>query len=266
MVDADVRHVPLSGTRNMRDVGGYPAFGGRVTRWRTLLRSDALHRADATGPVLAGYGLRTVVDLRTAPEAEFAPSPPCGPLTRTVRISLIGEDLREVAQASQVPQAAQGLETLYRYLIEERGHAIAAAIGELCAAGSVPALVHCSAGKDRTGIVIGLILAVLGVPDEIIAADYALSGGRIDAHVIAALDQIPGAAEQGGLTPELLASPPGLLLDMLAWARTDGGGTVDGYLLARGLGRGDLDRLRDSLTRRDDDRDLDDDAAAAAPG
>jgi protein-tyrosine phosphatase len=233
----------------MRDVGGYPAAGGRVTRWRTLLRSDALHRVDVTGPVLAGYGLRTVVDLRTAPEAEFAPSPPSGPLTRTVRISLIGEeDLREAAQP---PPGPQGLEGIYRYLIEERGHAIAAAIGELCAAESVPALVHCSAGKDRTGIVIGLILAVLGVPDEIIAADYALSGGRIDAHVIAALDHIPGAAGQGGLSPELLASPPGLLLDMLARVRADGGGTVDGYLLARGLGPGDLDRLRDSLTGQD---------------
>jgi protein-tyrosine phosphatase len=175
-----------------------------------------------------------------------------------VRILLIDEYLRGAPQppGPHLPGAAQaprppGLEGIYRYLVEERGHAIAAAIGVLCAAGSVPALVHCSAGKDRTGIVIGLILAVLGVPDEIIAADYALSGGRIDAHVIAALDQIPGAAEQGALTPELLASPPGLMLDTLAWARADGGGTVDGYLLARGLGRADLDRLRDSLTEQD---------------
>jgi protein-tyrosine phosphatase len=237
MVDADGRHIPLSGTFNMRDVGGYPAADGRTTRWRTLLRSDTLHRVDAAGPVLAGYGLRTVVDLRTDAEADFAPSPPCGPGTRTVRISLIGDDVRELPQR---------LQAIYQYLIEQRGDAIAAAIGELCAAGSVPALVHCSAGKDRTGIVIGLILAVLGVPDEVIAADYALSASRIDPQVLATLGHIPGATGRG-LSQELLASPPSLLIDVLAWARA-AGGTVDGYLIAHGLSREDLDRLRGALT------------------
>ena len=228
------------GTFNMRDVGGYPAAGGRTTRWRTLLRSDTLHRADATGPVLQGYGLRTVLDLRTDFEADFAPSPSCGPDTRVVRISLIGEDVQEVPQR---------LEAIYEYLIDRRGEVIASVIGELAAAGSVPALVHCSAGKDRTGIVIGLVLAVLGVPDEVIAADYAVSASRIDASVLEALNHIPGsAAGTGSLTPDLLASPPSLLLDVLARARAAGGGTVEGYLTSHGLPPASLDVLRESLT------------------
>jgi protein-tyrosine phosphatase len=239
MGGADERHVPLTGTFNMRDVGGYPAASGRTTRWRTLLRSDTLHRADATGAVLRGYGLRTVIDLRTDLEAEFAPSPSCGPGTRTVRISLIGDDLREMPQR---------LDTIYQYMIERRGPVLAEIIGELCAAGAVPALVHCSAGKDRTGVVIGLVLAVLGVPDEVIATDYSLSASRIDPQAIAALDHVPGSAAGGGLTPELLASPPALLLDVLAWARDAGGGTIDGYLISHGLTQTALDSLRITLT------------------
>ena len=224
----------------MRDVGGYPAAGGRTTRWRTLLRSDILHRADATGPVLAGYGLRTVVDLRTDAEAEFAPSPSCGPGSRTVRISLIGDDVRDVPQR---------LEAIYHYLVDRRGDAIAAAIGEVAAAGSVPALVHCSAGKDRTGIVIGMVLAVLGVPDEIIAQDYAVSASRIDPTVLQALSHIPGASGNGGLTPELLSSPPAMLLGVLDRARAAGGGSVAGYLTGHGLPAGAVESLRETLTQ-----------------
>jgi len=241
MTSADERHIPLLGTFNMRDVGGYPAAGGRTTRWRTLLRSDALHRADATGPVLRGYGLRTVLDLRTDAEVEFAPSPPCGPGTRTVRISLIGPDIQEIPQR---------LESVYHYLIDRRGDAIATVIGELAAAGSVPALVHCSAGKDRTGVVIGLVLAVLGVPDEVIAADYSVSASRIDPSVLEALNHIPGSPTgNGSLTPDLLASPPSLLLDSLDRARAAGGGTVEGYLTGHGLPPASLNTLRAALTQ-----------------
>jgi protein-tyrosine phosphatase len=241
MTSVGGRHIPLSGTFNMRDVGGYPAAGGRTTRWRTLLRSDTLHRADASGPVLQGYGLRTVIDLRTDAEVDFAPSPSCGPDTRTVRISLIGADVAEVPQR---------LAAIYEYLIDRRGEVIAGAIGELAAAGSVPALVHCSAGKDRTGIVIGLVLAVLGVPDEVIAADYAVSAGRVDPQVLAALNHVPGASTtgSGGLTPDLLSSPPALLLDVLARARSAGGGTVEGYLTTHGLPPSSLATLRTTLT------------------
>lgn len=60
-------------------------------------------------------------------------------------------------------------------MIDECGDAIGAAIGELCAPGALPALVHCAAGQDLVGIVIALVLAVLGVPDELIGADYPLS-------------------------------------------------------------------------------------------
>jgi protein-tyrosine phosphatase len=235
------RRIQLAGTFNLRDVGGYPAAGGRTTRWRTLLRSDSLHLIDSGGAVvLAGYGLRTVIDLRTQAEADYAPQAPVGSAARTVRISLIGGDLSGLAPR---------LDVIYRYLIEQRGHEIAAAIGHLCGAGSVPALVHCSAGKDRTGIVIGLVLAVLGVPDEVIAADYALSSSYLNPRQTAAIGQVQASSRLGDrLTTDLLASPPGLILGVLAWARA-AGGTVDGYLAAHGISRAELDALRATLTQ-----------------
>src|SRR5260370_37767671 len=71
----NARRIALPGTLNLRDLGGYPTSDGGTVRWRTLLRSDALHRLDDTGrAALAGFGLRTVVGLRTHEEAEYAPS------------------------------------------------------------------------------------------------------------------------------------------------------------------------------------------------
>jgi protein-tyrosine phosphatase len=236
---ADRRRIAVAGTYNLRDLGGYPASGGRSTRWRTLLRSDALHLAGPAGAtVLAGYGLRTVIDLRTPAEADLAPSAATGFAPSTVQVSLLGEHL------DQMPES---LTAIYRYVITERGAAVGAAVQALCAAGSVPALVHCSAGKDRTGIVIGLVLAVLGVPDEVIAADYALSGRYLNPRTTAAIGQLQASSGLTELRAELLASPPELMLETLGWVR-DGFGSAAGYLTAHGVRPAELDALRASLT------------------
>lgn len=233
------RRLELEGVFNLRDVGGYPAVGGRTTRWRALLRSDALHRLDpAGGAVLAGLGLNTVVDLRTEAEADIAPSALDGLTNRTTHISLLAGDLAALPLE---------LDAIYRYMIEECGDAIGAAIKALSESGSLPALVHCSAGKDRTGIVVALVLAVLGVPDEVIAADYELSAAYLDAGQTPAIAQLQANTGLGSeLTGPLLSSPAPLMLDVLAWARA-GDGSVDGYLLDHGLTRADLERLRAAL-------------------
>jgi protein-tyrosine phosphatase len=236
--DAD-RRISVPRCPNLRDVGGYRAAGGRATRWRTLLRSGSLRPAGADAVSrLAGYGLRTVIDLRTAAEADRAPSPP-GIAARAQLIPLLGPEVRGLPP---------GLEAVYRYLIEERGDQVGSAISALARDGALPALVHCAAGKDRTGIVIGLVLAVLGVPDEIIAADYALSSGYLGAQAAAIVGDVQDRAGQDRqATADLLASPPGLILDVLARARA-AAGTVDGYLLAHGVSAAELATLRASLT------------------
>jgi len=233
------RRVELAGVFNFRDVGGYPVAGGGAVRWRTLFRSDALHQLDAAGrDALLRLGLRTVVDLRTRLELDNAPSALDGLKSRVRHVSLLTGDLQSIPLT---------LAEIYRYFIDECGDAIAAAVAPLCADDAVPALVHCSAGKDRTGVVIALILAVVGVPDEVIAADYALSGSYLDPGRTPVIGQLQASTGLGAeLTSALLSSPPALILDTLARVRATAG-SADGYLRAHGLPEAALARLRAAL-------------------
>ncbi len=239
LVLADGRHIPLNGLYNLREVGGYPTADGRAVRWRALFRSDALHRLDDGGTAtIAALGLRTIVDLRTQSEVDIAPSALAGLTAATTHISILIGDLQALP-----PE----LDAVYRYIIEACGKTVGEAIKVLCTPGAFPALVHCSAGKDRTGIVIALILAVLGVPDEVIAADYGLSGGYLDAQNTLAIGQVKASSGLGDrLTSELLASPPPLIAAVLAQVRASWG-SVDDYLLSHGLTAADLDNLRAAL-------------------
>jgi protein-tyrosine phosphatase len=236
LATAPGRRIDLPGVWNLRDVGGYPVAGGGEIRWRTLLRSDALHQLDGTGlAALRGLGVRTIVDLRTLPEAEMAPSAVAGLSARTTHISLLGGDL-----------AALPLElaAIYRYMINERGAAIADAVRVISAPGSVPAMVHCSAGKDRTGIVCALVLAAVGVPDDYIVADYALSSVYLDPQRTPSIGRLQASTGLGDeVTRALLGSPPALILDVLDRVRGRAG-SAGGYLREHGLTEADLARLR----------------------
>jgi protein-tyrosine phosphatase len=239
LTEADGRRIELPGVLNLRDLGNYPAAGGRSVRWRALLRSDALHQLDGDGLAsLAGLNLRTVLDLRTLPETMAAPSMLDGLAARVTHVSILRGDLRSLPLE---------LEAIYRYMVGECADAIAEAIKVLCAADALPGLVHCSAGKDRTGIVVALVLAVLGVPDEVIAADYALSSRYLDPDSTPAIGQLQASTGLGdSLTRPLLMSPPALILEVLSWVRA-ASGSVDGYLLDHGLSPAELDQLRSAL-------------------
>ncbi len=235
-LDDPRRRIDLAGVLNFRDVGGYPVASGGSVRWRTLFRSDALHRLDSAGvAAVTGLGPRTVIDLRTRLEVDQAPSPVCG---RVTHIPVLTGDLQGVPLE---------LGALYRYFTDECGGQLAAAIAELCGDDAMPALVHCSAGKDRTGVVIALILAVLGVPDELIAADYALSAVYLDPDQTPAIGQLSASTGLGEeLTRALLGSPSELILEVLDRVRAVAG-SAEGYLRANGLTGSGLARLRAAL-------------------
>jgi protein-tyrosine phosphatase len=236
------RHIPVGGTLNFRDTGGYPVAGGGVTGWRRLLRSDGLHRLDQDGlDVLSTLGLRTVLDLRTSAEAEIAPSPHdelarAGALS--MQVSLIGADFEEL------PAELTGI---YDFILDRRGAAIAAAIRSLARPGGLPALVHCTAGKDRTGIVVALALAAVGVPDEFVAADYALSSLYLDPRHTPTIGRVRESSGLGDwLTAALLASPPELISRVLDRTRRQAGSVAD-YLTAHGVTCAELTTLRSAL-------------------
>jgi protein-tyrosine phosphatase len=240
------RHLPLAGTYNVRDVGGYATRDGRRTRWRTLLRADSLHRLTEDAQTqLIDAGVRTVVDLRHAAELTEAPN-----------VFLASHRLRYVhaplfADPTTRPVAEQpelgSLAGIYRFAVEQRGRELTRVVSILAGAGALPALVHCTAGKDRTGLAIALALAAVNVPDDTIAEDYALSAQYL---VGGYFDEARARAERRGIPWEAyqarLVCPAPLLLDTLALVRERSGGVPE-YLLEHGLTREELESLRAQL-------------------
>jgi protein-tyrosine phosphatase len=205
-VSADVgssRWIELDGAENVRDLGGLPTMNGRVVRPHRLIRSDSLQQlSDADVRRLVDeVGVRSVADLRTG--VEVASEGP-GPITR--------EPLVEVRHLSLFPEAGdntdavaaedagapvvlpwqdrkrsiddddrrRGASGVYLSYLDDRADSILAAL-RLIAGSDGATLVHCAAGKDRTGVVVAIALAEVGVQREAIVDDYALSGERIEA-------------------------------------------------------------------------------------
>jgi protein-tyrosine phosphatase len=233
------RWIRLPGTTNLRDLGGYPVAGGGTVRWRTLLRSDALHRLDDSGrAALAGLGLRTVIDLRTDEEVMATPSA-LDAGVRTYHVPLF--------DASAIGRLPPELAAIYRYMIDDCGAAVAEAVGRLCAGDALPGLIHCTAGKDRTGLVAAIVLEVIGVPDDIIAADYAMSGTYLDPGAATAISRIRAVSGVGRwLDLGALGAQPPVIHEALAHIRARAG-SVAGYLLRNGLTQHDIETLRRTL-------------------
>lgn len=240
---APVRHHRLPGLYNFRDAGGYRTADGAV-RWGKLFRSDALHRIDdVTRRRLAELGIGHVIDLRSAMELEAAPNALEG-LTLTVH------HLPVFAGGTPVSAAASGIARVYEHIVDERGAALADAVRTIAAAEQDSAvLVHCTAGKDRTGLVIALALSAVGVDRADVVADYALTEenlrGEWAEHMVAAI-------RSRGIdpTPEVVAlvtASPAAVLEATLERIEERHGSIPDYLIAHGLDRTDLDRLAEAL-------------------
>jgi len=168
------RHA-VAGLYNLRDTGGYRAAGG-TSRWGKLLRSDALHRIDATGrDRLAEIGVAHIIDLRGGDERATAPSAVDG-LEVTVHHLPVFDDADPAAQAT----THVGLVPVYDHIVDERGAQLVDAIRVIIAADDDDAvLVHCTAGKDRTGLVVAFALAAAGVDRDDVVADYAATAENL---------------------------------------------------------------------------------------
>jgi protein-tyrosine phosphatase len=202
----DGRWIRLDGTANTRDLGGLPTTDGGRTLSHRILRSDNLQTLsdDDVHRLVDEIGLRQVIDLRTSAEVLLEGRGPLRALPEVVHrhFTLLPErgEYTDVfaAEAPEVPELQSGwLESvlprgiaehdqaeppavrIYLGYLADRGDAVVAALRALTAATDGASVVHCAAGKDRTGVVVALTLAVAGVPHEEIAIDYGLSGDVI---------------------------------------------------------------------------------------
>ncbi len=237
------RHLLLSGTYNARDIGGYATIDGRTTRWRTLIRSDSLHRLTPEAQqTLLDLGLRTMIDLRRPAEtAQYPNLLATAPGVNYLQVSLDREAPEEQASFPTLPE-------IYRGILDNAGAQLGTIIATLAAPDALPGLVHCQVGKDRTGMVIALTLAAVGVPAETIIADYALSEAQLAGDFATRFEQKLRA--DGGdwdAYRTLLTSPATFMRDILAYLDAEYGG-ISSYLRANGVRDEQLTALRDALT------------------
>jgi len=227
------RHLPIHGTRNVRDVGGYPTADGRQTRWRTLLRSDELTRLPAYAVAeLREIGIRQVIDLRWPDELEYSPNVfAADPEMRYRHIALLLDD----------PTPHSGLAGMYRHVLDERLPQLVEVVRALLEPDGLPAVIGCAAGKDRTGITIALLLSLSGVADDLVIADYALSAGYF-----AAMNETIPPSDWRHL-PLVVESPPEFMASAIEHLRDVHGG-ARALLRSGGMSESELDLLVEKLT------------------
>lgn len=263
-MDDGTRWIDLDGAVNARDLGGLPTAGGRTTRRSRLLRSDNLQDLTVADMrlLLDDYALKNVIDLRS--DAEVRLEGP-GPLSRVPsvtihRLSLFPEGGRHTDVAADTvdvgkvlprrERSADGPEqdrTTGHYLgyLDDRGDSIVAALRVITRPGG-SSLVHCAAGKDRTGVVCALALDVAGVTREAIVADYAQTGERLEA-ILRRLRASDTYAADLDSRPADTHRPHSAIMEKLL-ARVDErfGGTT-GWLAGHGWTADDTDALRTRL-------------------
>jgi protein-tyrosine phosphatase len=229
----------IPGLFNVRDLGGHPTTDGARTRRRSLVRADDLAQLQAPGlRALEAYGVRTVLDLRWPQEAarEPNPVPQALPSVRFEQVSLLShtEDewrlrTRDIAKELWKCGVLEHVRTELRHVLSVIAHASPETL-----------LFHCVAGKDRTGLVAALLLALADVEPAAIAADYAQSGDNLRAEYLRRYANADPAR-----IIEAVRCPPEGAYNMLKFLEEAGG--VRAYLSGIGLSAAEIGALRARL-------------------
>ncbi len=228
---------PVAGAVNFRDVGGLPA-GDRRTATGVLFRSGNLAQLEPAGvQALRALGIRRIIDLRADDEVAHAPSRLDDLEVQVQRSPLF---LGSVASffADDV-----SLDEMYRRLVEDSADRVVEVVRGIVT--DQPVLVHCTVGKDRTGVTVALALAAVGVETEAVVADYARTEALLpqwrNARVVEMLTKMhPEAVHLEDLATR---SPAPVMRSLLADVSARYGSATD-YLLAHGIGEDEVRELR----------------------
>ena len=179
MSDSPARHLSLAGASNFRDLGGYPTKDGRTVRWRQIFRSNHLgHLTSDDVTIVRGLGVKSAFDFRGTAERTEAQCivPEISVHSLPVEPTVVAA-LRAIAAAGTPLATSHGVEVMrdsYRGYVQQNTPRYRALFAHLLE-DTAPLVIHCTAGKDRTGFACALVLRSLGVADDVIAEDYLLT-------------------------------------------------------------------------------------------
>lgn len=235
---------------NFRDLGGTPTETGQRLRHGVLFRSGSLSMLTAAE---AGYlrdelGVRTVLDLRAADEGEQAPSRELAAAGVAIRPLPLDRETSYAYQAWQGRADAGEFDVTDGYLgyLRNSGTTLARGVRALSQPGALPAVVHCTLGKDRTGVFVALLLRYLGVGVDAVADDYAASQAAVPAVLAALAPDSDHHAAFRRLPAWATAAQPETVTRLLARVDEDYGG-VPAWAASVGVTAATLQQLRDAL-------------------
>ena len=245
--DEQVRRLPWHGCYNARDIGGYSTVDGSLIRRQAILRSDSLHRL--TPEALAAvydYGVRTIIDLRLEYELERDPNPFATQQLNSPLPRYLNVPIHDMATDALV-DAADSTVATYVIILERSKPQIASIIKDVAESlqeGGV--LVTCHSGKDRTGIIVALLLSVVGAQREVIAQDYALSEVLLEPRYQEWVQEQIKQHGQEPVKPRQAQTRPETMYAMLDYLDREYGG-VESYLRAAGVAQDSLVQIRQHL-------------------
>lgn len=242
------RAIAVEGLANIRDLGGLRTVDGRRVRRRRVVRSDNLCGLTDSGvsTMLGGAGLGMILDLRTEEEvAREGRGPLADAAVRYVNIPLQSQAALNMEEAT----AGRATTLLDDYLahLEASGPKLVAGLSLLADEGNLPAVVHCTAGKDRTGVVTALLLDLLGVEREAIVADYAETAPAMES----VLEQIRASSffQSKGLADAptwIFEAKPETMRAFLETLHTRHGGAA-AWVQQQGMPAGTVERIRTNV-------------------
>lgn len=238
------RDLNIEGSYNVRDLGGYPTADGRTTRSQVFIRAGNLDKVPPDAQQqLIDYGVTTVIDLRSGMETERFPNV----FAQSDKVAYHNVSLFDISPDSERERHARthespALADLYRQFLDHARPRVTQVMSMLAESDSTT-LFHCHAGKDRTGIIAALLLALAGVPEDIIVQDYALTESRI-AHLIPVWrEQALAAGMDLQRFEREVSANAETMIEMLRHLNEQYNGVTE-YLLGCGLSQEQLDALK----------------------
>jgi protein-tyrosine phosphatase len=238
------RVLMLEGSSNIRDIGGYTTLDGKVTRWKTILRSGSMDKISLVGQQqLLDYGVKHIIDLRDSWETKKFPNV----FARSTGVGYTHCPVIGVQSVNKAIETTATLTGMYSLILEQcQGQIknVLETIGEQLEDGCV--LFHCWAGKDRTGVVTALLLALAQVPTETIADDYALSQALLAERIAEwRVDALQMGRDMKRFDEDV-SSRRETMLETLEFLDARLGG-VEAYLQTIGLADATIESLRTNL-------------------